>query len=115
MACCCTKILRLCPVTTCEGSRLVIPEVYMLPAANGRVTLELDFLDGKVQVSNFQIVNIPYAWNTDGLNENYTFTGRLLDEDGVLITIPDPEDELKPYDCLQFETVPVQSIVTPEP
>ena len=69
--------------------------------ADGNYTVELDFLNGKQLIG---ITKSGATIETVGsvvLNENYTYTGRVVNASGFVVPI---YVSTVPYDCFQFET-----------
>lgn len=41
-----------------------------------------------------------------GLNEDYTYTFKLLDPDGLVIDLPNSDPQGDSYDCIKVKTIP---------
>lgn len=69
--------------------------------ADGTYSIELEFLNGKHLIG---ITKTGATIETVGsvvLNENYTYTGQVLNSSGVVVPLV---FETISYDCFQFET-----------
>lgn len=99
MSCCCNKIKNLCDVALCGGSI----ETGVLAAKAGVYKLVLDFLGVEYTISEEFQINDELNFPPDGLNENFTFTGKILDPDGDLVSLDDGSGG-NVYDCLSFKT-----------
>lgn len=99
MACCCNKILELCKVPVC-GAALI--KLGVVAPSTETFSLVLDYLGVDV------VLNAAFATGDDmnfpasDLNEDYKYTGKLVNEAGDPVTIT--VDEVV-YDCVSFQTV----------
>lgn len=98
MSCCCTRIYKLCDLILCDGEDLVLP--IEIPA-DGEYMLELEFMGSVVQKFADQTMGDNATFDKDELNEQFTYTGQVKNEDGETITF---EIEGKTYDCIEFTT-----------
>lgn len=99
MSCCCEKVYQMCRVPVCDGEDLVLPVII---PADGNYTMQLDFLDHVLQETAGFITTNAATFSKDLLNENYTYTGRVIDSAGntVPFTVAGVE-----YDCFEFTTI----------
>lgn len=97
MSCCfCQKILPLCKVSVCGDI-----DFGITAQKQGLHKLELEFL-GVIynKFASFE-VDEQIIFSASGLNENYTYTGKLYEPDGNLIVI---QSGAVDYDCFSFQT-----------
>ncbi len=98
MSCCCKKTYLLCDLVVCEEGDLVLP----IPVtADGEYTLELDFLDSLLKIVSPLSAGDNFTFDKRGLNEQFTYVGRIKGPDGVVVSFT--IDEVV-YDCLEFTT-----------
>jgi len=101
MACCncCEKTLNLGCLNACDAvynTGIVVDAltegVWVLQLSFGSVSVyySVDVLDGETVI--FTLTN---------LNENYTYTGQIIDPSGVIVKIEVNGIE---YDCIEFST-----------
>lgn len=99
MSCCCNKIKNLCDVALCGG----MIETGVLAAKEGTYKLVLDFLGVEYTISQDFDPDEELNFSPEGLNENFTFTGKILDPDGDLVSLDDGSGG-SIFDCLSFKT-----------
>jgi hypothetical protein len=99
MSCCCTKIYKFCkPVNGCNSESFA---ALFAGVPDGSYTIQLDFL-GSVQSIGITITGGVLAFTSSiGLNENFTYTGQLLNGSGVVVPL---YFYSVAYDCFQFTT-----------
>jgi hypothetical protein len=99
MSCCCTKIYKFCkPVNGCNSESFA---ALFAGVPAGSYTIQLDFL-GSVQTIGISITGGVLAFTSSiGLNENFTYTGQLLNGSGVVVPL---YFSTVAYDCFQFTT-----------
>jgi len=101
MACCncCEKTLNLGCLNACDAvfdTGIVVDAlnegVWVLQLSFGSISIyySIDVLDGETVI--FTIPN---------LNENYTYTGQIIDPSGVIVKVEVNGIE---YDCIEFST-----------
>lgn len=101
MSCCCEKQYRFCnsvSVCTTDGFKDLFKNL-----TDGAYNIKLDFLDktlvipitvaGKVVTVTDELVT--------GLNERYTFTGKVINASGDVVPLTVGEET---YDCFEFTT-----------
>lgn len=103
MSCCCTNTYNLCQaVGTCADDKVDLPYTAFSPNAN--FTLRLSFLNSEIEFKltsdSAGFLQLP----TEFLNENYTYTAKLFDENGNQQSFT--KDSFV-YDCFSFTTKPV--------
>lgn len=98
MPCCCSKSYRICDVLTCGVQDIVIPASV---PADGTYTLELEFLGDVIQKVADLSTGDNFTFDTEGLNERFTYQGQVKGPDGVPVSL---EIEGVAYDCIQFTT-----------
>lgn len=98
MSCCCNKVYRLCDQAVCDPNGLMLP--VPIPA-DGLYTLELNFLGDTIRKEAMLSSGDNATFDMDGLNEKYTYTGRVVDATGETLTFTVDEIE---YDCIEFTT-----------
>lgn len=98
MSCCCTRKYRICDVITCDDADLVLP--VPIPA-DGEYALELDFLNDIKRKTATLSMGDNATFDKDGLNERFTYTGRVVAPDGQQLTF---DIDGKTYDCFEFTT-----------
>lgn len=111
MACCCTKILELCRVSVCGTDTI---KTGANAPATGVYKLVLDYLDTDIVFSKAIAIGSPLDFPSDGLNEDYKYTGKILAPDGSVLTLT-LEDIV--YDCISFQTglqYPMNEVTCPE-
>lgn len=96
--CCCSNVYRICDVIVCDANPLVLP--VPIPS-DGDYTLELDFLNSVVRKTATLSLGDNATFEDVPLNEQYTYTGRVMDAAGDPVTFEIDEIE---YDCFQFST-----------
>lgn len=102
---CCSKILNIIPkVGTCTDSMLALK----YSALDGDYTFQIEFLNSAINKAVTVVGDGIASFETSDLNEGFTYTGKLFDNEGVLV--PLVWDEIS-YDCIQFTTA--QIIGTP--
>jgi hypothetical protein len=99
MSCCCTKIYKFCkPVNGCNSESFA---ALFASVPDGSYMIQLDFL-GSVQTIGITITGGVLAFTSSiGLNENFTYTGQLLNGSGVVVPL---YFSTVAYDCFQFTT-----------
>lgn len=97
MSCCCTTIFRVCDLVICEDE-LVLP--VPIPG-DGEYILELDFLDDVIRKSAMLSSGDNATFSTEGLNERFTYVGRIIDPNGQTLTFV---NDGVTYDCIEFTT-----------
>lgn len=103
MSCCCTRVYRLCDIVVCDQEDIVLP----IPvAADGEHTLELDFLGDVLRRTAQLSIGNNATFEKGELNERFTYTGRVLDPSGAVVTFIIDEIE---YDCIEFTTQRAQA------
>ena len=98
MPCCCTNKHRVCDVIICDDADLVLP--IPIPA-DGEYTLELDFLSDVIRKTAALSMGDNATFDYDGLNERFTYSGRVVGPDGQSLTF---DIDGKTYDCIEFTT-----------
>jgi hypothetical protein len=98
MSCCCNNILELCRVSVCGESQIITGADA---TGNGIYKLVLDYLGVDVIINQEQETGEPLNFPSDGLNENYKYTGKIYDPNGTLVEIT--LDEIV-YNCISFQT-----------
>ena len=68
--------------------------------ANGSYTVKLDFLNSTIDVPIVVSEGAVEA-NTVALNENYSYTGKVVTDEGVTISLTMDEAT---FECFQFQT-----------
>lgn len=101
MSCCCEKIYKFCEkVPSCDQS--VFKKMFIgLP--DGSYTVVLDFLDSVIKIPITVAGDVVTLTDADALklNEDFTYRGRVIDEDGETVNLT--EDDVE-YDCFEFST-----------
>jgi hypothetical protein len=99
MSCCCTKIYKFCkPVNGCNSESFA---ALFASVPDGSYIIQLDFL-GSVQIIGITITGGVLDFTSSiGLNENFTYTGQLLNGSGVVVPL---YFSTVAYDCFQFTT-----------
>jgi len=99
MSCCCQKVYKFCnSVNGCNYEGFT--EMFTsLP--DGNYNVELEFLNGKHLIGITKSSETIETVGSVVLNENYTYTGKVVDASGSVI--PLVVDNVS-YDCFQFET-----------
>lgn len=99
MSCCCNKIYKFCKaVNGCNRDNFA---ALFAGVPDGNYTIQLDYLNSVVSIEmsiSEGVVTFTYAVQ---LNENFTYTGQLLNESGEVVPIVKEEVS---YDCFQFTT-----------
>lgn len=99
MSCCCQSVYKMCAkVSACGMGGLEQLLTGWLP--DGQYTVKLDFLNSSIEVP----VIVEAAVVTTGvvaLNENYTYTGKVVDAEGAAVPITVEDDS---FDCFEFKT-----------
>lgn len=98
MSCCCQKVYALCDTVVCDEQDLVLPFTV---DADGEYTLELNFLEAVLRKTALLSSGDSPTFDKDGLNEAFTYVGRVLGPDGQPVSFTVDAVE---YDCLQFTT-----------
>lgn len=101
MPCCCVKILNLCNIPVCGV--LTLDQVAGAASGSGETNeykLVLDFLETQVTITETQTEGEDIHFDVSMLNENFQYTGQVLDSEGNVVTIGDDQ-----YDCIKFKTV----------
>jgi hypothetical protein len=101
MACCncCENTLILGCINSCEAvfdtgiiADALTEGVWVLQLTFGSISIyySIDVLDGETVI-----------FTLENLNENYTYTGQIIDPSGVIVNIEVNGIE---YDCIEFST-----------
>ncbi|MEO7049878.1 MAG: hypothetical protein ABI091_31530 [Ferruginibacter sp.] len=99
MSCCCDKTYKFCKgVGTCNADDF---KKMFTGLADGTYTVQLDFLDSKVNITITVATNVVTVADPFILNENYTYTGKVIKADGTTAMLI--EDTIS-YDCFEFTT-----------
>lgn len=97
--CCCNKTLVFCEaVPTCAGSLI---DFGIVAQVQGTHKLKVNFKRAEFIIETEFEIGEQIKFPTDGLNENYVWTGKLSDPNGVNMII---EKNGIQYDCVQFKT-----------
>jgi hypothetical protein len=88
----------MCAVPVCDGENLVLPVII---PTDGVYRMKLDFLSAGIEESASFIATNTATFSKDHLNENYTYTGQVIDAAGEVVTFTVDEVE---YDCFEFST-----------
>lgn len=98
MPCCCTRVYAICELILCDGEDLVLP----IPiTVDGTYFLHLDFLDQVIEKEAALSAGDNATFDKDELNEQFTYTGQVLDEAGNVLSF---DIDGKTYDCVEFTT-----------
>lgn len=104
MSCCCIKTLNLCDAPVCGV--LEIEQAVVLESGESGAdldyTLELDYFQSKISITQGQTVGENIQFDISLLNENFQYTGKILDPFGVPVNISSGGEI---YDCIKFKTV----------
>lgn len=100
MACCCQKTLNLCRVSVCGTDQI---KTGINAPIQGVYKLELDYLEATITIEQAFAMDAPLNFSSQGLNEKYKYTGKLIGPDGSPLSIPAGEEE-EDYDCIAFQT-----------
>lgn len=96
MSCCCTSVLKICNVTTCDDIEIPVPV-----SSDGYYFLRVYFLSSIIDIKQFQSIGDSMTFPSELLNENFTYIANILDEDLNIISFTVDEKE---YDCISFST-----------
>ena len=98
MPCCCQKTYAFCQkVSACD---LTTFTDLFTDLANGAYIVSLDFLGSKIEVP-IEVEEGNVDAGVFALNENYTYTGQVLNADGAVVPIVVGEES---FDCFQFKS-----------
>lgn len=107
MTCCCENPLQLCKTGT--GCTDYVRTGFNAPEA-GLYVLVTDFCGAVIQIGAVINEGEEIIFPTAGLNENYLWTGQVLDTNNEPLTFTSNAGEI--YDCIQFETALVWNLGT---
>lgn len=97
MSCCCSKVLDLCKVDSCNG----FVELGVNAIAPGEYTLEVEFARTTFNLKATFAAGEPIKFPANELNESHVFQGKVFDPAGDRLLI---EKDAVVYDCISFET-----------
>lgn len=100
MSCCCNKVLHLCRVRICGADFI---QTGITADVTGEFTLVLDFLGVEVRIRATITSTNEIKFPSTGLNENFTYTGYILNPSGEQIEFSVGEDDTV-YNCISFQT-----------
>lgn len=113
MACCCTRIKNLCNVPVCGDAAVINTGVDA--TADGIYTLVLQFLNVEFRIGANGVTGEELVFPAHELNENYTFTGKIIGPDGQVVTFQEGEEpNVVTYDCISFKTMLSYVVSVPE-
>jgi hypothetical protein len=113
MACCCTRIKHLCNVPVCGDNAFIHTGVDA--PADGMYNLVLEFLGIEFRIGTTGVTGEELLFPAHELNENYTFTGKIVGPDGQVVTFEEGEEpNVITYDCISFKTILSFVISQPE-
>lgn len=99
MSCNCQNVYKFqTPVNGCNSAGFTS---MFKSLEDGNYSVELEFLNGRHLVGITKIGNDIETVGSVVLNENYTYTGRVLNAAGAVVPI---YVSTVAYDCFQFET-----------
>ena len=99
MSCNCQNVYKFqTPVNGCNTNGF---KQMFAGLADGTYSVELEFLNGRHLVGITKLGSDIETVGSVVLNENYTYTGRVLDASGNVVPL---YFETVPYDCFQFDT-----------
>jgi hypothetical protein len=104
MSCCCNKTYKFCKkISACSLQNL---KALFKNIPNGTYIIELNFLQSVIKIQ-MVVVGTTFTITGPGLNENYTYTGRVFNSAGQMV--PFVVDAVQ-YDCFQFDTVIIAGV-----
>jgi len=101
MACCncCENTLNLGCINSCDAvfdTRIVVDT-----STQGTWILQLSFGSVSVYYSTTVVDGESVSFTMTNLNENYTYTGQIIDPSGIIVKVEVNGIE---YDCIEFST-----------
>lgn len=97
MPCCCVRVLNLCNKPVCGEL-----EIDQAAPIDGDYTLLLDYLGMSVPIVQEQTEGENLKFDVSELNENYQYSGQIIDSDSNVVPIIVGDVE---YDCIKFKTI----------